>query len=124
MNIVKISSIIILIFCFLYPAQASEKINCRKFAGSYGDYLITVTFSKIGKMLISVEEKDSGGYFSTPGSYSVKDSQIDFFYRGLNRTMYIENGKIKGTPYTFSISDEYKVEITLKEDKSFPSNCR
>lgn len=81
-------------------------------------------FSQNGKMLIEVDDKSGGGYFSTPGSYSVKDSKIDFFYRGLNRTLYIDKGNLTATPYTFSIEEDFKTPITLTEDKTYTGSCR
>lgn len=124
MKIYKISTIIICILCFINLSLAVEKINCRKFSGKYGEYNLSISFSKNGKMLIEVEEKEGGGYFSTPGSYKIKDSKIDFFYRGLGRTVYIENDQLKATPYSFSIGEDYKTIIVLKEDKNFISVCK
>ncbi len=103
---------------------AVEKITCRKFTGKYGDYNFSILFSGNGKMLIEVEEKEGGGYFSTPGSYSINNSKIDFFYRGLGRTIYIENDHLKASPYTFSINEDYKTVIILQEDKAYPPACK
>ena len=123
MKAIKISTIIIGIIFLTSLSLHAEKIHCKKYSGRYNDYNLTISFSKNGKMLIEVEEKDGGGYFSTPGGYVIKDKRIDFFYRGLNRTVYLENDQMMASPYTFSLNEDYKTIIILMEDKSFPSSC-
>ena len=124
MRVVKISTIIISFIFFINVSIAAEKIYCRKFSAVYKEYTISVLFSQNGKMVISVDDKDSGGYFSTPGSYLIKDSKVDFFYRGLSRTIHLKNDSITATPYTFNIEDDYRTEIVLHEDKSYSSSCK
>ncbi|HNX23710.1 MAG TPA: hypothetical protein PKG60_06650 [Spirochaetota bacterium] len=124
MKAVKISTIIISLLFFINLSLSAEKIRCKKYSGTYNECKLTVTFSQNGKMLVEVEEKNGGGYFSTPGSYTLKDSTINFFYRGLSRTLHIENDRITATPYTFSIDEDYKTLIVLIEDKIFSSSCK
>lgn len=124
MKAIKISTIIIGFLFFAQMAPAVEKIYCKKYTGKYKEYILTVTFTQNGKLLIEVEEDNGGGYFSTPGSYKIKNSRVDFFYRGLNRSVFIEKDSITATPYTFSIGEDYKTTITLKEDSAFSSACK
>ncbi len=119
MKAIKISTIIIGFLFFTHLAMPAEKIYCKKYSGTYQGYNLTVSFSQNGKMIIEVEQQNGGGYFSTPGSYMIKNSRIDFFYRGLNRTLYIEKDRITASPYTFSIDEDFKTKIVLIEDKSF-----
>jgi len=124
MKPLKISTIIIGILFFTQLPTYAERIYCKKYSGSYMDYNLTIIFSKNGKMLIEVEQKSGGGYFSTPGSYTIKNKRVDFFYRGLTRSIFFEEEGITATPYTFSISEDYQSSIELKEDKAFPSLCK
>ena len=125
MKAIKISTIIIICFIFLTNiSQSADKIFCKKYSGTYQNYKLSVSFTKNGKMLVEVEENEGGGYFSAPGSYSIKDSKINFFYRGLNRTLLLSKESITACPYAFSINDDYKTIITLVEDKTFSSNCK
>jgi hypothetical protein len=124
MKAIKISTIFILLILFAQQASLAEKIYCKKYTGSYKDYILAVTFTQNGKLFIEVEENKGGGYFSTPGSYTIKNSRVDFFYRGLNRSIFLEKGSISATPYTFSINDDYKTPVILKEDTTFPATCK
>jgi len=123
MRVYKISTIIISLLFFVSLSIAADKIYCKKYSGVYKNYNIVIQFSKYGKMIVDVQEKESGGYFSMPGSYAIKDTKIDFFYKGLLRTVIIEKESITATPYTFSIEEDLKTIIILKEDKSFPDLC-
>lgn len=124
MKAVKLSTIIICFLFFITLPLASENIICKKYTGTYKDYQCTVTFSQKGKMLIEVDDRNGGGYFSTPGSYIVKNKKIDFFFRGLNRTLYIDKDRLTASPYTFSIDEDYKTEIVLLEDIQYSKSCK
>lgn len=124
MKAYKISTIIICIMLFIQLPVSADRIYCKKYTGTYKVYTFTILFSQNGKMLIEVDDKNGGGYFSTPGSYTVKNSKIDFFYRGLNRTVYIDNGRLTATPYTFSVDEDFKTVIVLTEDMTYSSSCK
>lgn len=124
MKTIKIATILLGIVLFAQAVPAADKIFCKKYTGVYRDYEFTISFSPNGKMLIEVNDKNNGGYFSTPGSYSIKGTRIDFFYRGLNRSIFIGKEKITATPYTFNINDDYKTEIVMKEDTSYSASCK
>jgi len=124
MNTFKISTIIISLLFFINLPLTAEKIYCKKYTGTFKDYKLSVMFSQNGKMLTEVEDNNGGGYFSTPGSYTYKNSKIDYIYKGLMRTIYIEKDILKATPFTFDIEEDYKTEILLIEDKSYTSVCK
>ncbi len=119
MKTFKISTILITLLLLADITDAAEKIICKKYTGTYKDYMLAISFSQKGKMLIEVEEKEGGGFFSTPGSYKVTENRVDFFYKGLSRIFFIGKESITASPYTFSIDDDYKTEIVLAEDKSY-----
>jgi len=102
----------------------AERIYCKKYSTVYKDYKLSILFSQNGKMLISVEDNNNGGYFSSPGNYIIKETKIDFFYRGLSRTIYLKDDQITASPYSFNIDEDYKTKIVLTEDKSFSSSCK
>ena len=119
MKTFKISTILITLLFFANSIDAAEKIICKKYTGTYKEFSLAISFSQNGKMLIEVEEKEGGGYFSTPGSYKVRENRVDFFYKGLSRIFFIGKDSITASPYTFSIEDDYETEIVLTEDKSY-----
>lgn len=124
MKAFKISTIIIPLLFFILLPLSAEKIYCKKYSGIYKNYTINIIFSQNGKMLIEVEQDNGGGYFSTPGSYSFKNSKIDYIYKGLMRTINLEKDGLSATPYTFDIEEDHKTAITLIEDKFFTSTCK
>lgn len=124
MKAIKIAIILFALVFFTRIALPADKIYCKKYTGTYKEFELTIMFAQNGKMLIEVNDKNYGGYFSTPGSYSIKNTRIDFFYRGLNRSIFIEKDQITASPYTFSIDEDYKTEIIMKEDKSYPATCK
>ncbi len=123
MKLFKISTIIFAFIIFISPAYSAEKISCKKYTGKYNDYTIEISFFDNGKMLISVNSSNSG-YFVSPGSYTIKDSQIHFYYKGLQRTMVLKVDKILVSLYSLAIEEDLENKIILSEDKSFPDSCK
>lgn len=124
MRAFKISTIIISILIFVNPSYAADRIYCRQYSGKYKEFNLTIQFSKNGKMFIEVMEDETGGYFSSPGSYTFIDSKISFYFKGQLRTVYLKSNNIIASPYTFSIDEDLKTEIALQEDKSFADSCK
>jgi len=123
MRILKISTIIFFSLIFISLAESADKISCKKYAGNYLDYSIDVTFFNNGKMLISVNSSNSG-YYLSPGSYILKNSEIQFYYKGLKRFVVLKGDKILASLYSFAIEDDLENKIILSEDKSFPGSCK
>ncbi len=124
MKAIKISTTIICLVFFILSPLGAEKLYCKKYSGTSGDYTMSLSFSKRGKMLISVNSNKGQGFYSSPGSYSFSDGKISFFHKGLYRTMYIHGNIIKASLYSFGINDDHKNTITLKSDKSASESCR
>lgn len=124
MKAIKISTTIICLVFFILSPLGAEQLYCKKYSGISGDYTLSLSFSKKGKMLISVNSKKGQGFYSSPGSYKISDGKMAFFHKGLYRTMYIHGNIIKASLYSFGINDDHKNTITLREDNSPPSSCR
>lgn len=124
MRALKISTIIITLLFFVTASSPAEKISCKKYSGTYEDYTFTISFFSNGKMLIAVDSKNRSGFFSSPGSYMIKGSRLDFFYKGLSRSIYFENDRILASFYSFNLAEDYENKIVLTEDKSYPATCR
>ena len=118
MRAIKISTTIICLLFFIQLLPAAEKIICKNYKGTSGEFNFELTFTDNGKMMIGVDSKNGQGFFAVPGSYSIKNSEITFFYKGLSRTFYMEKDYIKASFYSFGISEELENKIILKETKS------
>ncbi len=119
----KISLSLALCLILSIAVSASEKIQCRKFTGTFKEWKITVLFNSKGKMEIHTMKGLGQGRFSSLGYYSLKGEEVGYFYSSRHRTILLKTGMIEATPYSFAISEDYSKKIKLKEVSSFRKKC-
>lgn len=114
-----------LAFCVIISSavSSSEKLQCRKFTGTFKKWKITLLFNSKGKMEIHTLQGTGMGRFSSLGYYSLKEKEIGYFYSSKRRTVLLKDRIIEATPYSFAISDDLVQKIILKEDSSFKQKC-